>query len=176
MGPKAIPLISPVDGRCAFILACCQQSRKCRTCLRTREPSLRDGEYGNRKFVIGDWPPELRLWRPTRPTLQSQRPISKSLTDRTVGHFFRTRKQPAETGLVGCPGMIRTCRCRISNRSPARKPGNHVEETEIRKTASSALTDRIVGIEGPPGLRSYEDGEQAARNQILALSREFSAA
>jgi hypothetical protein len=39
------------------------------------------------------------------------------------------------------------------------------------------LSGRVtVGIEGPPDRRSYEDKEQAARNQILALSREFSAA
>jgi hypothetical protein len=31
-----------------------------------------------------------------------------------------------------------------------------------------------VGIEGPPDKRSQEDREQAAKNQILALSREFS--
>jgi hypothetical protein len=31
-----------------------------------------------------------------------------------------------------------------------------------------------VGVEGPPDKRSEEDKEQAARNQILALSREFS--
>jgi hypothetical protein len=31
-----------------------------------------------------------------------------------------------------------------------------------------------VGIEGPPDNRSQEDREQAAKNQILALSREFS--
>jgi hypothetical protein len=33
-----------------------------------------------------------------------------------------------------------------------------------------------VGIEGPPDKRSLEDREQAAKNQILALSREFSEA
>jgi hypothetical protein len=33
-----------------------------------------------------------------------------------------------------------------------------------------------VGIEGPPDKRSDEDKEQAARNQILALSREFAEA
>jgi hypothetical protein len=33
-----------------------------------------------------------------------------------------------------------------------------------------------VGVEGPPDKRSHEDREQAARNQILALSREFSEA
>jgi hypothetical protein len=39
------------------------------------------------------------------------------------------------------------------------------------------LSGRVtVGIEGPPDRRSYEDREQAAKNQILALSREFSAA
>ena len=36
-------------------------------------------------------------------------------------------------------------------------------------------TGRVnVGVEGPPDKRSEEDKEQAARNQILALSREFS--
>jgi hypothetical protein len=39
------------------------------------------------------------------------------------------------------------------------------------------LSGRVtVGIEGPPDRRSYEDKEQAAKNQILALSREFAAA
>jgi hypothetical protein len=39
------------------------------------------------------------------------------------------------------------------------------------------LSGRVtVGIEGPPDRRSDEDREQAAKNQILALSREFSAA
>jgi hypothetical protein len=33
-----------------------------------------------------------------------------------------------------------------------------------------------VGVEGPPDKRSDEDREQAAKNQILALSREFSEA
>jgi hypothetical protein len=33
-----------------------------------------------------------------------------------------------------------------------------------------------VGIEGPPDKRSQEDREQAAKNQILALSREFAEA
>jgi hypothetical protein len=33
-----------------------------------------------------------------------------------------------------------------------------------------------VGVEGPPDKRSGEDREQAAKNQILALSREFSEA
>jgi hypothetical protein len=33
-----------------------------------------------------------------------------------------------------------------------------------------------VGIEGPPDKRSQEDREQAAKNQILALSREFAQA
>jgi len=37
------------------------------------------------------------------------------------------------------------------------------------------FTGRVnVGVEGPPDKRSEEDKEQAARNQILALSREFS--
>jgi hypothetical protein len=36
------------------------------------------------------------------------------------------------------------------------------------------LSGRVnVGIEGPPDKRSHEDREQAAKNQILALSREF---
>jgi hypothetical protein len=39
------------------------------------------------------------------------------------------------------------------------------------------LSGRVnVGIEGPPDKRSPEDREQAAKNQILALSREFSEA
>lgn len=39
------------------------------------------------------------------------------------------------------------------------------------------LSGRVtVGIEGPPDRRSNEDREQAAKNQVLALSREFSAA
>ena len=39
------------------------------------------------------------------------------------------------------------------------------------------ITGRVnVGIEGPPDRRSLKDKEQAARNQILALSREFSEA
>jgi hypothetical protein len=39
------------------------------------------------------------------------------------------------------------------------------------------LSGRVtVGIEGPPDRRSGEDREQAAKNQILALSREFSEA
>lgn len=39
------------------------------------------------------------------------------------------------------------------------------------------LSGRVsVGIEGPPDKRSHVDREQAARNQILALSREFSEA
>jgi hypothetical protein len=33
-----------------------------------------------------------------------------------------------------------------------------------------------VGIEGPPDKRSLADREQAAMNQILALSREFAQA
>ena len=36
------------------------------------------------------------------------------------------------------------------------------------------LSGRVtVGIERPPDRRSQEDREQAAKNQILALSREF---
>jgi hypothetical protein len=39
------------------------------------------------------------------------------------------------------------------------------------------LSGRVnVGIEGPPDKRSIEDKEQAAKNQILALSREFAEA
>lgn len=39
------------------------------------------------------------------------------------------------------------------------------------------LSGRVtVGIEGPPDKRSHEDREQAAKNQVLALSREFSEA
>jgi hypothetical protein len=39
------------------------------------------------------------------------------------------------------------------------------------------LSGRVtVGIEGPPDRRSDDDREQAARNQILALSREFAEA
>ena len=39
------------------------------------------------------------------------------------------------------------------------------------------LSGRVnVGIEGPPDNRTTEDREQAAKNQILALSREFAAA
>jgi hypothetical protein len=39
------------------------------------------------------------------------------------------------------------------------------------------LSGRVtVGIEGPPDRRSEDDREQAAKNQILALSREFAEA
>lgn len=39
------------------------------------------------------------------------------------------------------------------------------------------LSGRVtVGIEGPPDRRSDTDREQAARNQILAISREFAEA
>jgi hypothetical protein len=39
------------------------------------------------------------------------------------------------------------------------------------------LSGRVtVGIERPPDRRSQEDREQAAKNQILALSREFAEA
>jgi hypothetical protein len=39
------------------------------------------------------------------------------------------------------------------------------------------LSGRVtVGIEGPPDRRSEGDREQAAKNQILALSREFAEA
>ena len=42
--------------------------------------------------------------------------------------------------------------------------------TSIRGELSGRVA---VGIEGPPDRRSSEDREQAARNRILALSREF---
>jgi hypothetical protein len=45
--------------------------------------------------------------------------------------------------------------------------------TSTRGELSGRVT---VGIEGPPDRRSYEDREQAAKNQILALSREFAEA
>jgi hypothetical protein len=39
------------------------------------------------------------------------------------------------------------------------------------------LSGRVaVAIEGPPDHRTIEDREQAAKNQVLALSREFAAA
>jgi hypothetical protein len=39
------------------------------------------------------------------------------------------------------------------------------------------LSGRVtVGVEGPPDRRSDADREQAAKNQILALSREFAEA
>ena len=39
------------------------------------------------------------------------------------------------------------------------------------------LSGRVtVGMEGPPDKRTTGDREQAAQNQILALSREFAAA
>jgi hypothetical protein len=39
------------------------------------------------------------------------------------------------------------------------------------------ITGRVtVGVEGPPDRRSDYDREQAAKNQILALSREFAEA
>jgi hypothetical protein len=39
------------------------------------------------------------------------------------------------------------------------------------------LSGRVtVGVEGPPDRRSDDDREQAAKNQILALSREFAEA
>jgi hypothetical protein len=39
------------------------------------------------------------------------------------------------------------------------------------------LSGRVtVGVEGPPDRRSADDREQAAKNQILALSREFAEA
>jgi hypothetical protein len=45
--------------------------------------------------------------------------------------------------------------------------------TSTRGEMSGRVT---VGIEGPPDKRSDVDREQAARNQILALSREFAEA
>jgi hypothetical protein len=39
------------------------------------------------------------------------------------------------------------------------------------------LSGRVtVGVEGPPDRRTNQDREQAAKNQILALSREFAEA
>jgi hypothetical protein len=44
-------------------------------------------------------------------------------------------------------------------------------------TKRGELSGRVtVGIEGPPDKRSDYDREQAAMNQILALSREFAEA
>ena len=44
-------------------------------------------------------------------------------------------------------------------------------------TKRGELSGRVtVGIEGPPDKRSDNDREQAAMNQILALSREFAEA
>ena len=44
-------------------------------------------------------------------------------------------------------------------------------------TRRGELSGRVtVGIEGPPDRRSEFDREQAAKNQILALSREFAEA
>jgi hypothetical protein len=44
-------------------------------------------------------------------------------------------------------------------------------------TKRGELSGRVtVGIEGPPDRRSNDDKEQAARNQILAISREFAEA
>jgi hypothetical protein len=45
------------------------------------------------------------------------------------------------------------------------------------RSARGELSGRVaVGIEGPPDRRSLKDREQAAQNQILALSREFAEA
>ncbi len=53
-------------------------------------------------------------------------------------------------------------------------PGSYrVTFTSTRGELSGRVT---VGVEGPPDRRSVEDREQAAKNQILALSREFSEA
>lgn len=44
-------------------------------------------------------------------------------------------------------------------------------------TKRGELSGRVtVGIEGPPDKRSDYDREQAAKNQVLALSREFAQA
>ena len=44
-------------------------------------------------------------------------------------------------------------------------------------TTRGEMSGRVtVGIEGPPDKRSHVDREQAAKNQILALSREFAEA
>jgi hypothetical protein len=44
-------------------------------------------------------------------------------------------------------------------------------------TKRGELSGRVtVGIEGPPDRRSNDDKEQAAKNQILAISREFAEA
>lgn len=44
-------------------------------------------------------------------------------------------------------------------------------------TARGEFSGRVnVGMEGPPDRRSQQDREQAAWNQILALSREFAEA
>ena len=44
-------------------------------------------------------------------------------------------------------------------------------------TAGGDISGRVrVGLEGPPDNRSEADQEQAALNQILALSREFAQA
>jgi len=44
-------------------------------------------------------------------------------------------------------------------------------------TRRGELSGRVsVGIEGPPDRRSNDDKEQAAKNQILAISREFAEA
>jgi hypothetical protein len=44
-------------------------------------------------------------------------------------------------------------------------------------SARGELSGRVnVGMEGPPDRRSLRDREQAAWNQILALSREFAQA
>jgi hypothetical protein len=44
-------------------------------------------------------------------------------------------------------------------------------------TGRGEFSGRVnVGVEGPPDRRSQQDREQAAWNQILALSREFAEA
>jgi hypothetical protein len=44
-------------------------------------------------------------------------------------------------------------------------------------TARGEISGRVrVGLEGPPDNRTESDQEQAALNQILALSREFAQA
>lgn len=58
---------------------------------------------------------------------------------------------------------------------------SHSSKTALARTGSHSraktMSGRvIVGVEGPPDKRSPADREQAAKNQILALSREFAEA
>ena len=47
----------------------------------------------------------------------------------------------------------------------------------VFRSERGELSGRVaVGVEGPPDRRSGADREQAARNQILAISREFAEA